>query len=320
MKIATLTISPALDKSTTIERLLPEKKLRCENPSYEPGGGGINVSRAIKILDGESLAIYAAGGPEGDRIEELLEKEGLKQQRIKTQEPTRENLLVMESSTNNHFRFGMPGTELSESELEECLAAVRDLPEEVEYLVASGSLPPGAPEDFYGKIAKIAKEKNIKCVIDTSGKPLLKAAESGVCIMKPNLSELSALAGKETVSGMEQEEIAKKIISEGKADLLVVSLGARGAMLVTKDRLEYVVPPTVKQSSTVGAGDTMVAGIILSLSRGEDVHDAIRWGVAAGTAATMTPGTELCRKEDVEEIFDWIKSKEDSGKADSNKE
>ena len=312
MKIVTLTISPALDKSTTIERLQPEKKLRCEKPSYEPGGGGINVSRAIKILGGESLTIYAAGGPEGDRIERLLEKEGLNQQRIKIQEATRENLLVMESSTNSHFRFGMPGTELSEGELEKCLDAIRDLPKEVEYLVASGSLPPGAPEDFYGKIAQIAKERGIKCVIDTSGKALLKAAEAGVCIMKPNLSELSALAGKEKITGMEQEEIARKIISEGKAEILIVSLGARGAMLVTKDRLEYVVPPTVKQSSTVGAGDTMVAGIILSLSRGEDVHDAIRWGVAAGTAATMTPGTELCRKKDVEEIFDWIKSKEGS--------
>lgn len=312
MKIATLTISPALDKSTSIDKLQAEKKLRCEEPSYEPGGGGINVSRAIKILEGESLTIYAAGGPEGDRIEELLEKEGLDQQRIKIKKPTRENLLVVETSTNNHYRLGMPGTELSESELQQCLDAVRNLPEEVEYLVASGSLPPGAPVDFYGQVAKIAREKNIKCVIDTSGKAMLKAVEAGVYIIKPNLSELSALAGKETISGTEQEDIARKIIEEGRADILIVSLGARGAMLVTKDTLEYVVPPTVKQSSTVGAGDTMVAGVILSLSRGEDIHDALRWGVAAGTAATMTPGTELCRKNDVQQIFEWIKSKNNS--------
>lgn len=315
MKIATLTISPALDKSTSIDRLQPGKKLRCEEPSYEPGGGGINVSRAINILGGESLAIYAAGGPEGDRIEELLEKEGVVQHRIKTRKPTRENLLVMESSTDYHYRFGMPGSELNENELQQCLDAVRDLADDVEYLVASGSLPPGTPEDFYGQVAKIARDKNIKCIIDTSGKALLKAAESGVCIMKPNLSELSALAGKENISGMEQEEIARKIINEGKAEILIVSLGARGAMLATKETLEYVVPPTVKQKSTVGAGDTMVGGIILSLSRGDDIRDAIKWGVAAGTAATMTPGTELCRKEDVEEIFDWINSKEHSGKS-----
>ncbi|WP_439487974.1 1-phosphofructokinase family hexose kinase [Algoriphagus sp.] len=309
MKIATLTISPALDKSTTIDRLQPEKKLRCEEPTYEPGGGGINVSRAIHIMGGESLAIYAAGGPEGDRIEALLEKEGVVQHRIKTEKPTRENLLVMESSTDKHYRFGMPGSELSESELKQCLDAVRELPDEVEYLVASGSLPPGAPEDFYAQVADIAREKNVKCMIDTSGKPLLKAAGSGVCLMKPNLSELSELAGKDEITGMEQEEIARKIISEGKAEILIVSLGARGAMLVTKDTLEYVVPPTVMQKSTVGAGDTMVASVILSLSRGDDIHDAVKWGVAAGTAATMTPGTELCRKEDVQKIFEWIDSK-----------
>ncbi|MCE7056417.1 1-phosphofructokinase family hexose kinase [Algoriphagus sp. AGSA1] len=309
MKIATLTISPALDKSTTIDRLQPEKKLRCEVPTYEPGGGGINVSRAINILGGASLAIYAAGGPEGDRIEVLLDKEGVVQHRIKTQEPTRENLLVMESSTDKHYRFGMPGSELSESELQQCLDAVRELPDEVEYLVASGSLPPGAPEDFYAQIAAIAREKNVKCIIDTSGKPLLQAAESGVYLMKPNLSELSELVGKDEISGMEQEEIARRIISEGKANKLIVSLGARGAMLVTKELLEYVVPPTVMQKSTVGAGDTMVAGIVLSLSRGDDIRDAVKWGVAAGTAATMTPGTELCRKENVQEIFEWINSK-----------
>lgn len=313
MKIATLTLNPALDKSTSIERLQSEKKLRCEEPAYEPGGGGINVSRAIKILGGESLAIYAAGGNEGDQIEMLLKNEGIAQLRIKTESPTRENLMVMESSTSNHYRFGMPGSKLSKSELQQCLEAIQDLPDETEYLVASGSLPPGTPEDFYGEVAKIAQEKNIKCVIDTSGKALLQAAEAGVCIIKPNLSELSSLAGKEEVTGMEQEEIARKIIKDGKADILIVSLGARGAMLATKDTLEYVVPPTVKIKSTVGAGDSMVAGIIFSISRGDTMREAIKWGVAAGTAATITAGTELCRKEDVEEILKWINKKENTG-------
>tara|TARA_R110002020_G_scaffold254617_1_gene468334 strand:- start:12585 stop:13538 length:954 start_codon:yes stop_codon:yes gene_type:complete len=313
MKIATLTLNPALDKSTTIDLLQSEKKLRCDEPTYEPGGGGINVSRAIKILGGESLAIYAAGGPAGDQIEKLLKDEGIVQLRIKTENPTRENLMVMESSTSNHYRFGMPGRELSKSELQRCLDAIQDLPDETEYLVASGSLPPGAPEGFYGEVAKIAQEKNIKCVIDTSGKALLKAAEAGVCIMKPNLSELSSLAGKEQITGMEQEDIARKIIKDGKADTLIVSLGARGAMLVTKDILDYVVPPTVKMKSTVGAGDSMVAGIIFSISRRDKMEDAIKWGVAAGTAATITPGSELCKKEDVEEIVDWINKKEKTG-------
>lgn len=313
MKIATLTINPALDKSTSIDRLQPDKKLRCEYPTWEPGGGGINVSRAIGILGGQSLAIYAAGGATGDKIQELLDKEGIKQQRINTPYPTRENLMVMESSTENQYRFGMPGHEVSSKEIQQCLDAVKELPDDIEFLVASGSLPPGAPDDFYGKVADIAISKNIKCVIDTSGQALMEAAKVGVCLMKPNLRELSQLAGKDSISGLQQEEIAKKILDEGKASILIVSLGARGAMIATRNRVEYVVPPTVKPISKVGAGDSMVAGIVLSMSRGEDLRDSIKWGVAAGTAATMTPGTELCRRQDVEEIFRWLTDKEKTG-------
>ncbi len=315
MKIVTLTLNPALDKSTQLERLQPEKKLRCTLPKYDAGGGGINISRAINILSGDSLCIYAAGGPAGDKIEEILHKEGIEQNRIFTQNPTRENLMVMETSTNNQYRFGMPGLELNKEEQQQCLEIILNLSQDVEYLVASGSLPPGVPTDFYGKIAKIAKEKNIKCVIDTSGEALINAAEMGLCFIKPNLGELSYLAGKDEVSGMEQEEIAQKTIREGKAEILIVSMGARGAMVATKDKIEYVVPPTVKQISTVGAGDSMVAAIVLSLSRGDKLRDAVKWGVAAGTAATMTPGTQLCRKEDVEKIFSWLNNQDNVHKA-----
>jgi 6-phosphofructokinase 2 len=310
MKIVTLTLNPALDKSTHIERLLSEKKLRCEEPVYEPGGGGINVSRALKIMGSESMAIYVAGGPAGEKLQELLEKEGIEQKVIPTQEHTRENFMVMEDSTGNHFRFGMPGSRVSEKEVQACLQAVRELPDEVEFLVASGSLPPGAPDDFYGQVAGLAKEKNIKCIVDTSGKALEKAAETGVYLFKPNLGELSKLAGKDEISAFEQEEIAQKIIKEGKAEILIVSLGARGALMVTKDSIEYVVPPTIKQQSTVGAGDSMVAGVVLSLSRGDELSEVLKWGVAAGTAATITAGTELCRKDDVEKIYRWLNQKE----------
>lgn len=310
MKIVTLTLNPSLDKSTTTERLLADEKLRCEGPTYEPGGGGINVSRAIAHMGGESLAIYLAGGHSGKMMQELLDAEGISQQVILGKNPTRENFIVVESSTKKQFRFGLPGDKVSQEELDQCLRAIQELPDEVEYLVASGSLPPGAPDDFYGQVARIAQERNILCVVDTSGTALERAADRGVFLLKPNLRELSQLAGKEEISAMEQEEIAREVIEKGKANILVVSLGPRGAMLATRDSIEYVVPPTVKQQSTVGAGDSMVAGIVLALSRAENLNDVIKWGVAAGTAATMTPGTELCRKEDVEEIFNWLKSKE----------
>ncbi len=309
MKIVTLTVNPALDKSTRVDRLRPKSKLRCENPVYEAGGGGINISRAIKILGGNSLAMYAAGGPAGETIHDLLAEDGIEQHRIDVKNPTRVNFMVMEKSTNHQYRFGMPGTALEAGEQEAIMEAIENLSGDVEYIVGSGSLPPGVPSDFYGSIVQLAKKRNIKCLIDTSGEALVHAAKKGPCIMKPNLGELSILAGKDELSGLEQEEIARKIIHESKVEMLIVSMGARGAMLATKDRIEYVIPPTVMQQSTVGAGDSMVAGLLYALSRGEDILDAVKWGVAAGTAATMTPGTELCRKDDVEKIFSWINDK-----------
>ena len=310
MKIVTLTMNPALDKSTSIDTLQARKKLRCSYPRYEPGGGGINVSRAIKILGGESLAVFAAGGFAGEQIKDLLKEEGVEYKCIKTKNPTRENLVVLEKSTDNQYRFGMPGKEVDNAEQNECLDYIEQLPDNFEFLIASGSLPPGVPDDYYGTVAKIAYKKNLKCIVDTSGEALTSAAESGVCLLKPNLRELSSLSKKDEIYGLEQEEIAQEIIKKGSANILVVSLGARGAMLVTKDKIKYVIPPTVKQKSTVGAGDSMVAAIVLSMSRGEDLFEAVKWGVAAGTAATMTPGSELCRKEDVEKIYEWISKRD----------
>jgi 6-phosphofructokinase 2 len=307
MKIATLTFNPALDKNTWIDKIQPEKKLRCDEPEYEPGGGGLNVSRAISFMGGTSYAIYAAGGASGDKISELLAKEGVSdQQRIITRRSTRVNLLVTERTSGNQFRFGMPGDSLEDKEIKDCLDAVRNLPRGIEYLVASGSLPPGAPDNLYATIADIAHQKNIRLIVDTSGTALAKAVEAGIFLIKPNLRELSQIAGKEQISGMDQEEIASGMVRNGNIEVIILSMGPRGAMMVTREKTEYVVPPTIKPTSTVGAGDSMVAGIVFSLTRSEDLSTALKWGVAAGTAATMTSGAELCRKEDVERIFKWL--------------
>lgn len=306
--IITITLNPALDKSTHVDQVLPEKKLRCEEPTYEPGGGGINVSRAIKKLGGSSCAWMLVGGPSGQRICDLLGEEGVDFRAINTKNWTRENLMVMEDNSNNQYRFGMPGPELYEAEWRKCLDDLEQLPEEKKpkYVVASGSLPPGVPEDFYAQLADIAHRKNFRLIVDTSGEALIKAAGEGVYLLKPNLGELAGLAGKEMISAMEQEEIAKQVLDEGKCKVLVVSLGPRGAMLASKEGISYVVPPTMPMQSAVGAGDSMVAGIVLCLLQGGSLEDVVRYGVAAGTAATMTPGSELCRKEDAEKIYQWL--------------
>ena len=310
--IITITLNPALDMSTHVAQVLPERKLRCEQPVYEPGGGGVNVSRALKKLGGDSCAWLLAGGPSGERLCSLLKEEGISVKPHIIKNWTRENLMVVEDSSGNQYRFGIPGSEVSEAEWRQCLEELERLPNEKlpKYVVASGSLPPGVPDDFYAQLAALAWQRHFRLVVDTSGTALTKAAGKGVYLLKPNLGELAALAGKENISVLEQEEIARQVLAEGKCQVLVVSLGPRGAMLATPESIKYAVPPTVPQKSTVGAGDSMVAGMVLYLQQGRSMEEMLHYGVAAGTAATMTPGTELCRKDDTDRIYQWLQAQQ----------
>ena len=305
-EIITITFSPCIDKSTSVAALVPEKKLLCTNPNMEPGGGGINVARAIKKLGGEATAVYPACGYTGKFFTQLLQKENVPSIVIETINHTRENMIVVDESSNLQYRFGMPGTALFETEWQQCLQAITTAAG-VEYIIASGSLPPGVPLNIYAQIALIAKNKNAKFIVDTSGEPLQHAADEGVFLLKPNLGELSALAGKKELQPNEIAAVAKEIIAKGKCEAVVVSMGAAGAMLVTKDITETITPPAAERKSTVGAGDSMVAGIIFYLSQNKPLIEAVQYGVACGTAATMNSGTELCKKEDADKLFELIK-------------
>lgn len=304
-KIVTVTFSPCIDKSTSIPFLMAEKKLRCAAPTLEPGGGGINVARAIKKLGGEALAIFPSGGYTGKFFDHLLEKENIPFTVIEATNETRENIIVLDKASNNQYRFGMPGTALSDHEWQQCLKAVEEI-NKPEFIIASGSLPPGVPLNIYAQLAKIAKNKNAKFIVDTSGEALKEAADEGVYLLKPNLGELSWLADKKDMQPNQVKDIARKIIAKGKCEVMVVSMGAEGAMLVTHDMAEIITPPQVIRKSTVGAGDSMVAGIVYYLSLGKTLVQAVQYGVACGTAATMNEGTALCSKADVEKIFQLL--------------
>jgi 6-phosphofructokinase 2 len=300
--IVTITFSPCIDKSISVPSLIPEKKLRCTAPVMEPGGGGINVARAIKKLGGAAVAIFPSGGYTGKFFNHLLEKENIPAVIIETANETRENFIVLEQATNNQYRFGMPGTELLLSEWQQCLKETEAITN-VGFIVASGSLPPGVPLNIYTQLAKIAKGKKAKFIVDASGKALQQAIDEGVYLIKPNIGELAALAGKDKLQTDEVKIIARQIIANKNCEVIVVSMGAAGAMLVTKDITEIITPPPVKRKSTVGAGDSMVAGIVFYLSQGKNIFDSARYGVACGTAATMNPGTELCKKEDADFLY-----------------
>jgi len=305
--IVTITVNSALDKSTHFKGLVPEQKIRCEEPRFDAGGGGINVSKAISRLGGTSLAVFTSGGPTGKMLEELVRKESIAYEEVAVESWTRESFVAVDDNTNSQYRFGFTGGKISEEESDKILETIAAL--KPKFLVASGSLNEGLSTDFYSKIAEIAKKSNAKLIVDTSGEALKKALEVGVYMIKPNVGELAKLIDVERLELEEVNEAAKQIIAKGGAEIVVVSLGPQGAVLVTKDVYEFVPAPNVAKKSTVGAGDSMVGGMVWALSQNESLKEVIRWGVACGSAATMNEGTQLFKFEDANRLFEWLKNK-----------
>lgn len=301
-KIVTLTFSPCIDKSTTVPSLVPDKKLKCTEPKLDPGGGGLNVARAIKKLGGEATAIYPSGGYTGKYLNHLVELEKIPTVIIETDRETRENIIVFDVSGNKQYRLGFPGTPLSESDLNKCMNAIENL-RGSEYIVVSGSLPPGVQASVYNHLAAIALKLNAKLIVDAPGEYLTEVVRAGVYLIKPNIGELARMVNRERIEFEEIPAIAQNIISKNKCEIIVVSLGKTGAMLFTKDESYFVKAPEVDRLSTVGAGDSMVAGIVYSLSLGRGLYQALQYGVACGTAATLQPGTELCDKENADALY-----------------
>ena len=300
--IVTLTMNPALDIATSTDRVVPTHKLRCAPPRYDPGGGGINVARAVHALGGDTAAIFPVGGPAGEMIHHLLDQEGVRHHPIAIAGFTRESLAVEDRQSGEQFRFILPGPEVSDADQERCLDQLSAAAAAADFIVASGSLPLGVPEDFYSRVAGLAQKLGRRLVLDTSG-AALKQAGHGIYLLKPSLRELQDLAGAEIRTECEQEQAAREVIAQGRSEIVVLSLGAEGALLVTAEECDRFAAIPVEARSTVGAGDSMLAGIVLGLSRALPLRKAVRFGLAAGAAALLGSGTELCQRSDVERLY-----------------
>lgn len=300
--IATLTMNPTVDTSCTVPRVVAERKLDAVRPRWEPGGGGINVARVATLLGSRSIALYTCGGPMGALLNSLLDDYDLDKEAISIGGDTRQNFIVFEESTSLQYRFGMPGPDFSDEELDRVITALRALDPAPAVLVLSGSLPSSIDPSFYANAAK-AMPKSTRVLVDTRGEPLRRALEAGICLAKPNVGELSELVGRELESDRQIEAAASEIVERGGVEAIVTSIGAGGAILVTSEGATCVRSPTVPIRSKVGAGDSMVGGIAHRLLAGDSFLDAVRFGVAAGAAAVMTEGTELARKVDVERLY-----------------
>ncbi len=306
--IITLTLNPCIDKFFTVDALIAEQKLRARDVEDYPGGGGLNVSRAISHLGGKSTALWILGGPVGHRLEQLLARENLDQHTVAVSGQTRENIIVYEKSSDQYYRFSLPGPSISDSELVAWTEALNAVVSPGDYVVISGSLPPGAPPGWFADlIQSISAEHRV--IVDTKAEALHAALETGVFLAKPNIVELAEYVGQRLEGDEEVECAGRRIIENGGAVALMISMGRGGALLIQRDRAEHIRAPLVPIHSKVGAGDSMVAGMVLALSRGLSIPQAARFGVAAGSAAVMTEGTQLCTREDTERLYERMNAR-----------
>jgi 6-phosphofructokinase 2 len=300
--IVTLTLNPSIDGAAETDTIRPTHKIRTSNERYYPGGGGINVARVVSELGGPTRAIYAAGGATGPILDALLDKLGVPLQRIGIDEDTRISHSVFERSSGLEYRFVPEGPELQEKEWRGCLDTLAHV--DCDYLVASGSLPRGVPADFYVRVAEIARAGGSRLVIDTSNAALKAAVEAGgLHLIKPSLGEFEHLVGAKLPDAEAQHRAAMALVQSGKVAMVAVTLGHLGAFLAEPNGVLRLPAMPIEAKSAVGAGDSFLAGMTLGLARGMAVREAFKLGMAAGTAAVLTPGTELCTRADVERLF-----------------
>lgn len=306
--IVTLTLNPALDVSFSVDRVVPTRKLRCGAVRRDPGGGGINVARVVRRLGTDCTAMFLAGGRTGRALTELLNAEHVRVDCVPIVEETRENFAVRETSTGQEFRFVVPGPSISSIELQTCFNRVMSLDPAPRFLVASGSLPPGVPVDFYARLARAARIKGTHLVLDTSGEALAAALEEGVHAIKPSIDELRELSGKPLREPSEWGEAAQRLVARGYARIVLVTLGARGALMATADRIERVDGLQVPVVSAVGAGDSFLAAFVWAIDRDLPAAHALRYGVAAGTSAVLRAGTVLAQPDEIERYYAMLGS------------
>jgi 6-phosphofructokinase 2 len=308
--IVTLTINPAIDIFVNVERVAPTRKLRCSAPKRDPGGGGINVARVAHRLGADVAAIYPIGGAIGKLLQRLVEREGIDSVVTPSHVETRENFTAFENDTGAQYRFVLPGSALHRAEWEACLDKLATLRAKPKFVVASGSIPPGVPEDFYAAVARHAKKLGAQTVLDTSGAALGAALSEGVMLIKPNQTELGDFVDAELASEAERVAACRALIADGRTQAVALTLGKDGALLVTAKHAWRAEPMQIEVASAVGAGDSFLGGMIASLASGASMPEAFRMGVAAGSAAVMSPGTELCRDEDVRRLLEEVRISE----------
>lgn len=305
-RILTITLNPALDLTTATARVVPDVKLRCSAPRFDPGGGGINVSRAIRAMGGESTALVALGGATGQRIARLLAEAGVTPRTLPAPGETRQSVTVDDQSLGQQYRFVMPGPDWSQADVEAALQAAAQAAAPGALVVLSGSNPPGVPAGFAARLAERLHGSGARLVLDTSGEALAMAAavvDRRVEVLRMDDAEAEGLAGHALPYRADTARFAAMLVASGAARAVIVARGRDGNIIATGDGIWHAEAARVPIVSKVGAGDSFLGGFVLGHARGWPIPDALGLAAAAASATVQTPATELCRGEDVERLF-----------------
>ena len=305
--ILTITMNPALDVSTAVDEVRHTSKLRCEPMQRRAGGGGVNVARELHRLGADVVAFYTAGHSTGRVMWSLLQQEGVSCHPHPISGFPRESFTVLEHSTGHEYRFVLPGPEITTQEWEDALTDIGKMCQPQSLVVASGSLPPGVPVDFYARVSRVVQAAHGSLIVDTSGEPLSAALEHGVFMVKPSLHEMRDLCGKPLLQLHEVRDAARELVQRGAAKIVVVSMGEVGALMVNGDGAWYAPPLPVVVHSAVGAGDSFVAGMVWALSGGFSAADAFARGVACATATLTSVNSGLGDTAQVLELLKQVR-------------
>ncbi|MEO1240554.1 MAG: 1-phosphofructokinase family hexose kinase [Pseudomonadota bacterium] len=301
-RIITLTPNPVRDYAVDADAVEPNRKTRCRNPETHPGGGGINVARSTSRLGAETLAVFTAGGVAGEALKAAMAEENVPMRAIEVASETRIAFHVRDIAGGDEYRFSLPGKEWSGDEADQLLAAIDEETAPEDYVVGSGSLPPGAPEDFWARAARLAKKKGARFVLDSvSGRDA--AIEEGFYLLRQNKFEYPALAGGELSWPDEIISFAQKLVSLEKIERVALTHGGDGSVMASRDGVARVNALQVAAHSAVGAGDSFVGGLLVGLLKGWDDEKALRYGMCAAAATRLTPGTALFDPAEVERLF-----------------
>jgi 6-phosphofructokinase 2 len=304
--IATVTLNPSLDKTVTVEGLVVDEANRWTSLRRDPGGKGINVSRVLHELGNDTIAYGFIGGFDGQILEHLLGEQGVPYDFTSIEGQIRSNFIITNLKTRRQTRIDAPGPHISRNELDNLMGKIRHIKPKPDFLVLAGSVPPGVPDDIYRQLIEEAKKHGVKTVLDSDDEWLKEGMKAKPNVIKPNVHETEELLGEKLRDEAAIIQALKTLVTQG-IEVVAISRGKDGLIVANGGKILKVIPPQVEIRSTVGAGDSAVAGLVLKLSQGDTIEEACRLAVAAGTAATVTPGTELCRRQDVERLLPQVK-------------